>query len=50
MIDLIRADEVAEPVPYDGTLLHAAERCIPLIATLKRSSIGLILPPIGIVR
>lgn len=50
MIDLINNDEVTEPLAYDGTLLHAAERCIPLIATSHKHLIGLILPPRGICR
>lgn len=50
MISVINYDEVKEPLPYDGTMLHAAERCIPLLATINECDIGFILPPSGITR
>lgn len=50
MIELIHPSEVSEPLPYDGTLLHAAERCLPLIASLSSRNVGFILPPPGVVR
>lgn len=50
LIGLVDPSEVSEPLPYDGTLLHAMERCFPLVASLSGLNIGLILPPPGTVR
>jgi glycosyltransferase involved in cell wall biosynthesis len=50
LIGLVHPSEVKEPLPYDGTLLHAMERCFPLLASLTGQNIGLILPPPGTVR
>jgi glycosyltransferase involved in cell wall biosynthesis len=50
MINLVDNEEIAEPLAYDGTVLHAIERCIPLAASLTGKDVAFILPPAGLTR
>lgn len=50
MINLVDEDEITEPLAYDGTALHAIERCIPLAASLTGKNVGFILPLAGYTR
>lgn len=44
VLNLLSTNEIQEPLPYDGTMLHALERLTPLLATLLDKRIALLVP------
>lgn len=44
VLSLIDPNEIQEPLPYDGTILHALERLTPLLATVLHRKIALLIP------